>query len=615
MSEIRIFLAHSPNSRDICIRHPLFCHVAAGSSLWKQQVPREMVKDNTGEHISQKNRSYCELTVQYWAWKNAQADYYGFCHYRRYFSFAPRPLPEEDCGCPVFPYLSPRFQTKLCMDAETIRRRVEGKDFLIAKGIPVQALHARSVYDHYKKADGLHVRDLDLFLRILCRRHPQLAPAARSYMQGNVFYPCNMFLLRRELFGEYASVLFDVLEAWEAEAETETDRRGYCAEGLRTPGHLGERFAGIYYTYLKQKGGYRLGELQMVLVTHTQAGTAARPRQGEIPVVLAADQNFVPALAVCLRSIADCADLGRQYHIYILHTQIEEADCRMLREMLQKTRAGGSIRLDFADIGARADGYRLRAKGHISAPTYYRFLIPEIFRDCERVVYLDADLVVKKDLAQLYDQPPGDAMLAAVPDADFIGQYFGANPDTKAYCDRVLGLKDPAAYMQAGVLVFYPGAWGRSVRARELLQMAEQRDYRYSDQDILNIVCEGRIRRLDMRWNVLTDSGGMRLPVIRRAPAAVLEAYEQARGNPYIIHYAGSRKPWQDPGEDYGTEFWEAARNTPYYEKLLAGMTGHREGRTFAEKTVDLARRAAKAVLPKGSRIRRAVGGWYWRMK
>ena len=74
MSEIRIFLAHSPNSRDICIRHPLFCHVAAGSSLWKQQVPREMVKDNTGEHISQKNRSYCELTVQYWAWKNARED-------------------------------------------------------------------------------------------------------------------------------------------------------------------------------------------------------------------------------------------------------------------------------------------------------------------------------------------------------------------------------------------------------------------------------------------------------------------------------------------------------------------------------------------------------------
>lgn len=43
--------------------------------------------DNVGEHISAKNRMYCELTAQYWAWKNLDADYYGFMHYRRYFSF------------------------------------------------------------------------------------------------------------------------------------------------------------------------------------------------------------------------------------------------------------------------------------------------------------------------------------------------------------------------------------------------------------------------------------------------------------------------------------------------------------------------------------------------
>lgn len=611
MDDIRIFVAHSPDSRDICIRRPFLCHVAAGSSLWTRPVPQGMLRDDAGEHISGKNRAYCELTVQYYAWKNVRADYYGFCHYRRYFSFAPRPLPEEDCGCPVFPYISPYLQRRLCMDEETIRRRVEGNDFLIAEGIPVQALHARSVYDHYRRADGLHVRDLDLFLRILCRRHPYLAGAARSYMQGKVFYPCSMFLMKRVLFAEYASVLFDVLEAFEREADT----GGYSREGLRTPGHLGERFAGIYYTYLKQAGGYRLGELQMVLAMHTRAGTAARPGEGEIPVALAADQGFVPVLAVCLRSLAEHADPGRRYHIYVLHTDIGEAGQAALRGMLRETPAGGCIRLDFADAGAWTDGYWLRAKGHISAPTYYRFLIPWMFRGCERVVYLDADVVVKADVARLYDLAPGDAMLAAAPDADFIGQCCGANPDTGQYCERVLGIKDPGGYMQAGVLVFYPQAWGGKAQARELFQMAQQGDYRYSDQDVLNIVCEGRTRRLDMKWNMLTDSGGMRLPVIRHAPAALLEEYETARRDPYIIHYAGSRKPWQDPGEDFAQEFWETARRTPYYERLLAGMEGSGAKRTLAEKALNLARSAAKAVLPRGSRIRRAIGGWYWRMK
>lgn len=607
MPEIRIFVSHSPDSQDVCIRHPLLSHVAAGSSLWKKGVPKGMLRDDTGDHISNKNRTYCELTAQYWAWKNVEVDYYGFCHYRRYFSFAPHRMREEDCGCLIFPYISPDMKGKLCMGEDHIRRTVEGSDCLIAQGIPVHALHARSVYDHYQKADGLHVRDLDLFLSILCRRYPQLASAARSYIHGRVFYPCNMFLMKKEVFQDYASMLFDLLAEFEAEADTD----GYSREGLRTPGHLGERFAGIYYTYLKQKGGYCLGELQMAMVTHTQACTAAKPAAGEIPVVLAADRQFVPVLAVCLRSLADHADPGRRYHIYVLHTDIGQAD----QEALRQEYACGHIRLDFMNAGARADGYRLRAKGHISVQTYYRFLIPEIFRDCERVVYLDADLVIRKDIAGLYDLPSGDAMLAAAPDPDFIGQCCGANPDTRSYQEQVLRLKDPCGYVQAGVLVFYPKAWGRDFRARELFVMAQRKDYRYSDQDILNIVCEGRIQRLDIKWNVLTDSGGRRLAVIRSAPAGIQEEYEQARREAYIIHYAGGTKPWHNPYEDYGKEFWEAARRTPYYEILLAGIRGNKENQTAAEKTTDLARRAAKAVLPRGSWIRRAVGGWYWRLK
>ena len=52
------------------------------------------VKDNTGDNISEKNSSYCELTGLYWAWKNLTADYIGLVHYRRYFGKRDKRLKE-----------------------------------------------------------------------------------------------------------------------------------------------------------------------------------------------------------------------------------------------------------------------------------------------------------------------------------------------------------------------------------------------------------------------------------------------------------------------------------------------------------------------------------------
>ena len=67
---------------------PMIYPIQVGAALADRHFDGVLHDDEGTDQISKLNKSYCEMTAQYWAWKNADADYYGFCHYRRYLSFS-----------------------------------------------------------------------------------------------------------------------------------------------------------------------------------------------------------------------------------------------------------------------------------------------------------------------------------------------------------------------------------------------------------------------------------------------------------------------------------------------------------------------------------------------
>ena len=609
MSEIKLFVTHTPNRNSMLVEHPLFYPVIAGADFQKQPVRDGVLLDNTGDNISSKNKSYCELTTQYWAWKNVQADYYGFCHYRRFFSFHEGTLPVDDWGVLSYPALTEQVWHELNFDETAMKKKIEQYDFLIAEGIPTKMLRAKSVYDHYRKAPELHEEDIEILLAILEEKYPDIADCAKEFFAGDIFYPCNMFIMKRELFCEYSSMLFDVLEEFEKRA----DMSHYSREGYRTTGHLGERMAGIFYCYLKKKGGYRLGELQIALLEHADAETKVEKKADVVPVVLAANEKYVPILYTCLKSIIDHASPQNQYEFYIFHTDITPDSQRQIQSDLQVD----NRRITFVNVCSKVAGYRLQAKEHITTETFYRFLILDILEMYEKVVYLDCDMIIERDVAELYHTEMGNNLIAAVRDPDFVGQYNGADPETKKYCDTVLKLKDPYRYFQAGVLVLNVKELQKVTSVQKLFEMSDTGIYKYSDQDILNVICEDRVTYLDMSWNVLTDCNGYRWhSVIQRGPHDLLDAYEEARKHPYIIHYAGFQKPWMQPKEDMAKRFWTAARTTPYYEEILGQMDQYLCGSAEEKKkTIEKVKVVAKKVLPKGSWLRRTAGNLYWKLR
>ena len=135
-------------------------------------------------------------------------------------------------------------------------------------------------------------------------------------------------------------------------------------------------------------------------------------------------------------------------------------------------------------------------------------------------------------------------------------------------------MTEPFDYFQAGVLVLNTRAMRAAHSIEEWLTIAGDERYIYNDQDVLNAQCEGSVVFIDPSWNVMTDCAGRIKLVFAQAPADYFDAYQQARACERIVHYAGFEKPWNTPDCDRAELYWRYARETPFYEALLARLGG-----------------------------------------
>ena len=228
----------------VCCHHPvevpeqpLLIPIQVGAALSNERFPH-FLQDDSGDHISRKNRSYCELTAQYWAWKNVQADYYGFFHYRRYlypdqkarrpYRIAQKPVPAllEKLGYGEFADLIQKYDLILPI----------GENMYV----PVRK--------HYANAPFHREQDLALIERIVRERYPEMTTALNQYLSGTVSYFGNIYIMKQCVFQDYCAWLFPLLEEFDLRA----DRSGYSPQEQRVDGYLAERLLGIYQTYHRE---------------------------------------------------------------------------------------------------------------------------------------------------------------------------------------------------------------------------------------------------------------------------------------------------------------------------------------------------------------------------
>lgn len=185
------------------------------------QEPLGYMGDDTGDHISEKNATFCELTGLYWAWKNLAADYKGLVHYRRYFTHG-----------------NPWFAKR-----QAIYRRADFEKALAGTDIIVpdwREYYIETNASHYAHAH--FGRDLGLLRQIIEARQPRFLVAFDTVMARTGAHMFNMMVMKAQRFDAYCAWLFDLLFA----AENRLDISRYDSYQQRVLGFLGELLLDVW---------------------------------------------------------------------------------------------------------------------------------------------------------------------------------------------------------------------------------------------------------------------------------------------------------------------------------------------------------------------------------
>ncbi|MDZ7758969.1 MAG: glycosyltransferase family 8 protein [Desulfovermiculus sp.] len=246
-----------------------------------------------------------------------------------------------------------------------------------------------------------------------------------------------------------------------------------------------------------------------------------------IPIVVSSDENYAPHVGVMFASLLENASRPESCHLFVIDAGISEKTHKRVEDEVHKRK--GNISFIPFD-GEMYEKFPLR-RG-MTAAAYYRLSIPELFDEkVTKVIYLDCDLIVQGDIAELWNHPLDGKHIAAVQDLSNSTHLASGLPQNK--------------YFNSGVMLIDLELWRRDDIAQKVrrFKMEHPERIQTNDQCALNGVLYDSWSRLPLRWN---QQAGIYRPGRGRLRAFSQEEIEEGIWNPGIIHYIGS-KPWNYP--------------------------------------------------------------------
>ena len=271
-----------------------------------------------------------------------------------------------------------------------------------------------------------------------------------------------------------------------------------------------------------------------------------------ISIAFACDDLYTKHVAVVIQSIFANAALEDRYEFHVLTMGIKPESERRLVEVA--TRGGSTLRVHKVDANLLS-GFTVT---YITLDSYIRLLLPEVLPNHDKVLYLDADLIVMDSLRELWDTNIENFAAAAARD----GMTITKGPDLEHF--EAFNFPKEHVYFNAGVLLLNLKAL-REMQLLEIVKVwADKNSHlmKHNDQDALNVILAGKIVNCHLRWNLQAP-----LIALIKLGWKCSQEHETAVSNPGIIHYVTNRKPWRKEFKlPYQSLYFKYLAQTPWKE-------------------------------------------------
>lgn len=280
----------------------------------------------------------------------------------------------------------------------------------------------------------------------------------------------------------------------------------------------------------------------------------------EVNICMITDDNYIMPTSVAIHSMV-VNKSKEQYNFYIITSNLSEESEKQFKKF---EKDGVAVNIIRENAEERFRGLHYFSANSIcvaSISALLKFIIPNLFPQLDRILYLDGDLIVKTDLEELYLTEFEDNYAAVVIDTSKIYWKSKFNSSVQNY-------------FNSGVMLLNLKKMREDNISKVLIETKRNlSDSSLMDQNVFNIVFDGKIKMLPLKYNFQAlglERAGSKWEAedINKFCGTEFKTKGEVFLDNAIIHYSSKDKPWKEPDTALAYE-WTHYCNSLYGGKPL----------------------------------------------